>query len=126
VKVTDLRTAGAQQTERSVKEFGAVCDGLTDVHVSLCQEKSARFLGALRSARVPSDPVVRLRTYASRLVVPAPRRTGHPFAASSSEKLSQMIEFVFSASPETIRKEPRKLPSSLSRSTAGPGSLRIE
>ncbi len=30
VYVTDLRTAGAQQTERSVKEFGAVCDGATD------------------------------------------------------------------------------------------------
>ena len=30
VQVTDLRTAGAQQTERSVKEFGAVCDGVTD------------------------------------------------------------------------------------------------
>ena len=30
VKVTDLRTSGAQQTERSVKEFGAVCDGVTD------------------------------------------------------------------------------------------------
>jgi hypothetical protein len=30
VKVTDLRTTGAQQTERSVKEFGAVCDGATD------------------------------------------------------------------------------------------------
>ena len=30
VKVTDLRTAGAQQAERSVKEFGAVCDGVTD------------------------------------------------------------------------------------------------
>jgi hypothetical protein len=30
VKVTDLRTTGAQQTERSVKEFGAVCDGVTD------------------------------------------------------------------------------------------------
>ncbi len=30
VKVTDLRSAGAQQTERSVKEFGAVCDGVTD------------------------------------------------------------------------------------------------
>ena len=29
-KVTDLRTAGAQQAERSVKEFGAVCDGVTD------------------------------------------------------------------------------------------------
>jgi hypothetical protein len=30
VKVTDLRTTAAQQTERSVKEFGAVCDGVTD------------------------------------------------------------------------------------------------
>ena len=30
VKVMDLRTSGAQQTERSVKEFGAVCDGVTD------------------------------------------------------------------------------------------------
>jgi hypothetical protein len=30
VKVTDLRTTGAQQAERSVKEFGAVCDGVTD------------------------------------------------------------------------------------------------
>jgi hypothetical protein len=30
VKVTDMRSAGAQQTERSVKEFGAVCDGVTD------------------------------------------------------------------------------------------------
>ena len=30
VKVADLRTSGSQQTERSVKEFGAVCDGVTD------------------------------------------------------------------------------------------------
>ena len=30
VRVTDLRTAGAQQAERSVKEFGTVCDGATD------------------------------------------------------------------------------------------------
>ena len=30
IYVTDLRTTGAQQTERSVKEFGAVCDGVTD------------------------------------------------------------------------------------------------
>ena len=33
-------------------------------------------------------------------------RTGHPFAASGSEEPSQKIEFVFSASPETIRREP--------------------
>ena len=30
VYVSDLRAKGAQQTERSVKEFGAVCDGTTD------------------------------------------------------------------------------------------------
>jgi hypothetical protein len=30
VYVTDLRQKGAQQYERSVKEFGAVCDGTTD------------------------------------------------------------------------------------------------
>ena len=30
VRVTDLRNSVAQQTERSVKEFGAVCDGVTD------------------------------------------------------------------------------------------------
>ena len=30
VRVTDLRTIGAQQTARSVKEFGAACDGVTD------------------------------------------------------------------------------------------------
>jgi hypothetical protein len=30
VRVIDLRTTGAQEVERSVKEFGAVCDGATD------------------------------------------------------------------------------------------------
>ena len=30
VQVTDLRPGAAQQRERSVKEFGAVCDGVTD------------------------------------------------------------------------------------------------
>ena len=30
VRVNDLRTGGSQPTERSVKEFGAVCDGVTD------------------------------------------------------------------------------------------------
>ena len=30
VRVTDLRTSVAQQVERNVKEFGAVCDGVTD------------------------------------------------------------------------------------------------
>ena len=30
IRVEDLRATGAQQHERSVKEFGAVCDGVTD------------------------------------------------------------------------------------------------
>ena len=30
VRVVDMRTSVAQQVERSVKEFGAVCDGVTD------------------------------------------------------------------------------------------------
>ncbi len=30
IRVEDLRSTGAQQHERSVKEFGAVCDGVTD------------------------------------------------------------------------------------------------
>ena len=40
-------------------------------------------------------------------MVPALRRTGHPFAVSGPSKPSQMIEFVFAASPETIRREPQ-------------------
>jgi hypothetical protein len=48
------------------------------------------------------------RVYASRRVAPALRRTGHPFAVSGSWEPSQKIEFVFSASPKTIRREPRE------------------
>ena len=76
---------------------------ITGIHVSQSQEKSTRFLCALGRARISTVPVIRLRMCASRLVVPASRRTGHPFAASSSGELSQMIEFVCSASPETTR-----------------------
>src|SRR5438128_6170762 len=36
------------------------------------------------------------------------RRTGHPFAVSGPGGPSQKIECVFSASPETIRREPRE------------------
>lgn len=44
-----------------------------------------------------------------------PCRTGHPFAASGPEEPSQKIELVFSASPETIRREPRESPPSPGR-----------
>src|ERR1019366_10276116 len=63
-------------------------------------------LGALGRARNRSNQDLPLRTCASRPVVPALRRTIHPFAASGSEEPSPKIEFVFSASPETIRGEP--------------------
>jgi hypothetical protein len=36
------------------------------------------------------------------------RRTGHPFAVSGPKGPSQKIESVFSASPETVRREPRE------------------
>jgi len=36
------------------------------------------------------------------------RRTGHPFTVSDPCGPSQKIECVFSASPETIRREPRE------------------
>jgi hypothetical protein len=41
-------------------------------------------------------------------MVPAVRRTGHPFAASSFCELAQKIEFVFTASLETIRRGPSR------------------
>src|SRR5271167_1986938 len=37
------------------------------------------------------------------------RRTGHPFPVLGPEGPSQKIEYVFAASPETIRREPREL-----------------
>src|ERR1700677_5035453 len=41
-------------------------------------------------------------------LVPALRRAGHPFPVSGSWEPSQKIELVFSASPKTIRREPRE------------------
>jgi hypothetical protein len=91
------------------------CGWITGIHVSLCQQKSASLPFALWRARCWSDQELPLRTFASRRVVPALSRTGHPFAASGSEEPSQKIEFVFSASPETIRREPRESPPSPGR-----------
>ncbi len=51
---------------------------------------------------------VQLRNICLSASVPALGRTRHPFAVSDSEEPSQKIEFVFSASPETIRREPRE------------------
>src|SRR6516162_4886813 len=41
-------------------------------------------------------------------MVPAFRRTGHPFPVSGPRGPSPKIECVFAASPETIRREPRE------------------
>ena len=49
-------------------------------------------------------------------------RTRYPFVSGRCRP-SQVIEFVFTASPETTRSEPREIPS-LSRLAAGHGSLR--
>ncbi len=51
---------------------------------------------------------VQLRNICLSASVPALGRTRHPFAVSDSEESLQKIEFVFSASPETIRREPRE------------------
>jgi hypothetical protein len=49
-------------------------------------------------------------------MVPAVRRTGHPFAVSGLSRPSQKIEFVFSASLETIRREPPEITFSFAQS----------
>src|SRR3569833_97196 len=71
------------------------------------KRKARDVSGALRRARVGSD-----QDFPSAIVPLGgwflPCRTGHPFAVSGSEEPSQKIEFVFSASPETIRREPRE------------------
>src|SRR5271168_813730 len=48
------------------------------------------------------------RTVCLSASVPALGRTRHPLAVSGLEGPSQKIEFVFSASPETILREPRE------------------
>jgi hypothetical protein len=57
-------------------------------------------------------------------MIPASRRTGHLFAIEDSEESAQKIEIVFSASPETTRMEPQKLPSAPRHRSAGPGGPR--
>ena len=63
---------------------------------------------AQESVQVNSPRMFHTQKYASRQSVPALGRTRHPFAVSGLEGPSQKIEFVFSASPETIRREPRE------------------
>jgi hypothetical protein len=51
-------------------------------------------------------PELQLAIYAARRAVPALRRTDIHLLAQAPKELSQKIEFVFTASPETIRGEP--------------------
>src|SRR6266436_3583144 len=97
-----------------------------DIHVVICQVK-ARVFRARSGERANQQFQDVLRaTVCLSASVPALGRTRHPFAVSGLEGPSQKIEFVFSASPETIRREPREC--DLLRSVGKmqePGSLRI-
>ena len=79
-----------------------------DFHVSICQWKTWGLPGAL--ARAPKTVIAGLAACSLCLsaMVPALRRTGHPFPVSGPRGPSPKIECVFAASPETIRREPRE------------------
>ena len=73
------------------------------IHVVICQVK-ARVSRARSGERANQQFQDVLRaTVCLSASVPALGRTRHPFAVSGSEEPSPKIEFVFSASPETIR-----------------------
>ena len=99
---------------------------LTGIHVSHSQEKSTSLRFALWRARSWTDQELALRTFASRRVVPHSAEPDIHLLPRAPWESSQKIEFGFSASPETIRREPQESPPSPSRSSAGPGSLRID
>jgi hypothetical protein len=81
---------------------------LADIHVVICQVKArvSRARSGERANQQFQD--VLGATVCLSASVPALGRTRHPFAVSGSEEPSPKIEFVFSASPETIRREPRE------------------
>jgi hypothetical protein len=81
---------------------------IADIHVSHLSSGGTGVPGTLARACKPTVPGCSMRTVCLSASVPALGRTRHPFAVSGSEKPSQKIEFVFSASPETIRREPRE------------------
>ena len=78
------------------------------LHVVICQAKArvSRARSGERANQQFQD--VGGATVCLSASVPALGRTRHPFAVSGSEEPSPKIEFVFSASPETIRREPRE------------------
>src|SRR5439155_8062829 len=79
-----------------------------DLHVVICQVKArvSRARSGERANQQFQD--VLGATVCLSASVPALGRTRHPLAVSGSEEPSPKIEFVFSASPETIRREPRE------------------
>ena len=79
-----------------------------DIHVSHLSRKSMGVPGTLGRACKSRVPGCSMRTVCLSASVPALGRTRHPFAVSGLEGPSPKIEFVFSASPETIRREPRE------------------
>jgi hypothetical protein len=95
-----------------------------DIHVSQSQGKTRGLWRAPESARCLGQDSL-LRTFASRLVVPASLQDRTSICCLGLEEPSQMIEFVFSASPETIRRS-LGMCSSPSRLSTGPGSLRLD
>src|SRR5271154_4324865 len=75
---------------------------------SICPVK-ARVSGARSGERANQQFQDVLRaTVCLSASLPALGRTRHPFAVSGLEGPSPKIEFVFSTSPETIRREPRE------------------
>ena len=81
---------------------------VADIHVSHLSRKSMGVPGTLGRACKSRVPGCSMRTVCLSASVPALGRTRHPFAVSGLEGPSPKIEFVFSASPETIRREPRE------------------
>src|SRR5271168_1233176 len=81
---------------------------LADIHGSHLSSGGRGVPGTLTRACKSSFPGCSARTVCLSASVPALGRTRHPFAVSCLEEPSQKIEFVFSASPETIRREPRE------------------
>jgi hypothetical protein len=79
-----------------------------DIHVSHLSSGGTGVPGTLARACKSTVPGCSMRTVCLSASVPALGRTRHPFAVSGLEGPSQKIEFVFSASPETIRREPRE------------------
>jgi len=80
----------------------------SDIHVSHLSSGDVGVPVTLARACPSRVPGCSVRNVCLSASVSALGRTRHPFAVSGSEKPSQKIEFVFSASPETIRREPRE------------------